>query len=178
MRTRASQHRRRTAYAVFLAFVCLVQPGAELNSQRQPDRAVESRMEQFFAAVDTLGPTGLAEFFPKTGTFTYRHTIHQTQGDQSFEWRFPASEITAALAGPLWASFEIQFEGQPIGLFAHQLMERPGQWRRISRARFVPPGANACSATYIEWRLEGLQWVISELGDEHFQTGPLPSWCC
>jgi hypothetical protein len=78
----------------------------------------------------------------------------------------------------VWASFEIQVESQPIGLFAHQVMHRGTGWRRVRGNRFVPPGASASSAIFVEWRREGDRWVVSAFGDETFPSGKTPPWCC
>ena len=36
-------------------------------------------------------------------------------------------------------------------------------WRRVSGNKFVPPGSDASSQTYVKWRKEGRKWVISEI---------------
>jgi hypothetical protein len=145
----------------------------------EPD--LRQRMEAFIAAFDTLPAEDFAIFFPKHGNFKYRHTVHGDSGWVA-EWIFPGSQARQALADeskPLWASFTVQWEGQPIGLFAHQVLERPGPWVRAYGTRYVPPGADPSSAIYVEWRREGDEWVISELGDELFSGGvPRPAWCC
>jgi hypothetical protein len=145
----------------------------------EPD--LQRRMEAFIAAFDTLGADDFAVFFPRRGSFKYRHTVHGDSGWVA-EWIFPGAQARQALADeskPLWASFTVQWEGQPIGLFAHQVLERPGRWVRVYGTRFVPPGADRWSAIYVEWRREGGEWVISELGDELFPGSvPRPAWCC
>lgn len=46
-------------------------------------------------------------------------------------------------------------------------------------SRYVPPGAESTSETYIEWRFERGQWVIADIADEYYpSTVPLPDWCC
>lgn len=36
-------------------------------------------------------------------------------------------------------------------------------WRLVGGTRFVPPGSNAESLTYVKWRKEGGRWVIDEI---------------
>lgn len=146
-----------------------------LAQQRWEDLHV--RMQSFLAVMDTIGPAGLADFFPRTGEFTYRRTTYNGNDTVRSEWRFPASDVVRALNdGPLWETFEVQWEGQRLGLFADQARRRRGCWRRSANRRFVPPGADATSAIYVDWRLEGSTWVISELADEVFASEPLPAW--
>ena len=156
-------------------------PTPRIEAQPRSGPALEVRVHEFIAAVDTLGPAGIARFFPTTGDVMYRRTIHTAEGTQTGVWRFPAPEVAVALAsgGPLWASFKIQPEAQPIGLFEHQVKLRAGRWRRVRGTRFVPPGADASSPIYVEWRQEGTNWVIAEFGDELFTSSArLPAWCC
>jgi hypothetical protein len=135
-------------------------------------------METFLASFDSINAADFAEFFPRTGHAVYRHTRHTVRGSEVVVRTFPAAEIPAALqySRPLWASFQFQFEEQPVGLLTQQVMLRTGRWGRVGEFRFVPPGADADSPTYVEWRREGQNWVISEYGDETFVDVPLPSW--
>jgi hypothetical protein len=36
-------------------------------------------------------------------------------------------------------------------------------WRRAGGNKFVPPGMDASSRTYVKWRLEKSRWVIAEI---------------
>jgi hypothetical protein len=139
--------------------------------------SLAARTRAFLTAINDVGPEGILEFFPSEGHFTYVHTSHQTTGDHRGVWRFAAEQKEDAIRnGPLWASFEFQFENQTIGLFAHQIMMRGVRWRRVSGTRFVPPGETASSAIFVEWRREGSRWVVSSFGDESFSRLPLPPW--
>jgi hypothetical protein len=129
-------------------------------------------------------PAGVARFFPRTGTLTWVNTLHDSAGVHTRERQFTADEARGALGfdGALWPSFVIQFEGQPIGLFVHQLMSRwantTPDWRRVGRARYVPADEPDSSALFVEWRREGGRWVVSRFGDEAYGVEPLPRWCC
>lgn len=171
------EHTRMVA-SIVLALCCVLTLSSELGAQRGKGD-LDGRVQAFIAAVDTLGPDGLVSFFPRSGIFTYRRTVYTPEGRRLGTWRFSASDVRAALEGPLSSSFDIQIESQPIGLFEHQVKMRSGEWHRVNGNRFVPPGADASSAIYIEWRIEGANWVISEFGDEVYTTGvALPRWCC
>ena len=137
--------------------------------------SLAARNRAFLTAVDA-GPEGILEFFPLEGEFTWVHTVHLGTGDRRGVWRFPAGQRDAAMRGPLEASFALHFEDQPVGLFAHQVMMRGVKWRRVSTARFVPPGETAASGIFVEWRREGSRWVVSTFGDEGFAVLPLPDW--
>jgi hypothetical protein len=148
---------------------------------------LEARMSSFAAAV-LGGNPGLPEYFPASGDWRWVHTTHRAGGTRVTAWRFPAAETQRAIEhpGPLWASFHIQPEGQPIGLFLHQLMTRGSsgdgvraiRWRRVGGTRFVPAGDPDGSGLFVEWRREGDRWIVAALGDERYDGGPLPRWCC
>jgi hypothetical protein len=135
-------------------------------------------METFLAAFDSISAEEFVEFFPRTKDIVYRHTRHTRGGDEVVADTIRAAEIPKALefSGKLWASFQFQFEGQPIGLLTQQVMMRTGRWHRVSESRFVPPAADSSSSTYVEWQMEASHWVISEVGDESFVGVPLPPW--
>lgn len=140
---------------------------------------LERRVQEFVSAVDTLGPHALTSFFPSAGGVTYRRSVHTLDGTRVGVWYIPASDIPTALDGPLAESFDMNYESQPIGLFEHQVKLRRGPWQRVSSYRFVPPGGNATSPIYVDWRREGSTWVISEFGDEvYIDKRSLPAWCC
>jgi hypothetical protein len=114
------------------------------------------------------------------------HTDHAASGDRVQAWRFPAADAPRALQGPLGPSFHISVESQPIGLFAHQVMERtrgpevrtPLRWRRVRGSRMVPAGEPVTAGFFVEWRREDGAWVISSFGDESFHGVARPWWCC
>ena len=145
---------------------------------RNDAASLDRRMARFLASFDSIGAKDFVEFFPRTGEVVYQHTSHTPDGSAITVRRFGAAEIPGALRypGPLYASFVFQFEGQPMGLLTHQVMVRKGPWRRVGESRFVPPDANPASPAFVEWRREGENWVISQLGDETFVDVPLPAW--
>jgi hypothetical protein len=139
---------------------------------------LDRRMQYFAASFDSISAPGFLKFFPREGDVVYRHTRHTPEGSEIIVKRLLASEISDALqqSGALWPSFQLQFEEQPVGLLPSQVMVRRGTWRRVAESRFVPPDADGISPTYVDWRREGPNWVISELGDESFIDVPLPPW--
>ena len=139
---------------------------------------LEARSRAFLEAVDSEDPEAVVAFFPSSGDFTYVHTQHRRGGNRVGIWRFPAAEKLKALQfqAPLWGVFEYVVEGQTLGLLRFQVMHRGTSWRRAYGTRFVPRGAPASSAAFVEWRREGDRWVVSTFGDESFADLPLPSW--
>ena len=146
---------------------------------RGPAAGLVARNAAFLAAVAHGDDAGVAAFFARTGEVAYVHARHERDGDRVARWRFPAADVPKAIErGPLSPSFYAQVERQPIGLFAHQLAVRGARWRWAGGTRFVPPGARASSPIFVEWRREDGQWVVSAFGDEVFNSGALPPWCC
>jgi hypothetical protein len=146
--------------------------------------SLQAQMQQFLHAVRSMRSDSVAAFFPRQGDFTRVYTEHREGRDRVSVWRFPAADLPRAIGygGPLRASFSINVEGQPIGLFFHQLMTRGAArqeaWRRVRGTRFVLAGEPADAPLFVEWRREGSEWVIAAYGDEWFRGGKLPAWCC
>jgi hypothetical protein len=137
-------------------------------------------MAAFLHAISDEQPERIPGFFPSTGSFTHALTVHGESGDSSSVRRFAPAQKARAFryGGPLWASVNLQFESQPVGLLVHQVLCRGVAWRPVSPTRFVPPGAGASSPTFVEWRREGGRWVIAAFGEETFARDPLPEWVC
>lgn len=148
---------------------------------RMPAASLAARSAALLHALRWDGQLdSIRSFFPQDGDWTYVHTAHPRDGDRRAVWRFPGGETRRAIdhAGPIPHVFSINYHGQPIGLLVHQVMLRGVEWRRVAGNRYVPPGASSRSPTFIEWRREGVSWVVSAIGDESFPSGDLPSWCC
>ena len=160
--------------------------GQQRGDAATPDRiALGDRMQAFLRAVDREPPEALTRFFPRAGELTWVHTLHKDRGTRVTIRRYPSSALARALKydGPLWPSFEIQFEGQPIGLFHHQVMSRQASalwsWRLVRGTRFVPAEEPETAGLFVEWRRESGRWVVSAFGDEGYRNvGKLPRWCC
>ena len=165
-----------------LAFLSIAVPAAGQADARltAPERAeLRTRMKRFVAAVvGQRMADSAAAYFPRAGDFTYTRTTHLAHGTRVGVQRFRGVDAPAAIkvGGALRESFEIQPEGQPIGLFLHQVLMRDAFARRkgwrLAGTRFVPAGL------FVEWRREGGAWVVSAFGDEGFRGGKLPGWCC
>jgi hypothetical protein len=162
--------------------------GQQQGKTTTPDPvALAGRMQAFLRAIEGERPKALTRFFPRAGDLTWVHTLHKDEGTRVTIRRFPSLELARALKydGPLWPSFEIQFEGQPIGLFHHQAMLRQAfalrGWRLVRGTRFVPAGEPETAGLFVEWRRESGRWVVSAFGDEGYRVrdaGKLPRWCC
>jgi hypothetical protein len=144
------------------------------------DVRLDARMEAFLATINRERRGDLADFFPRTGTWTYVHTVRGAAGDRRSISRFPAGETPRVVGfdSPLQHVFNINYHGQPIGRLVHQVMHRRTGWRRVSPLRFAPQGETRDAAIFVEWRREGDTWVISAVGDESYDGVELPAWCC
>jgi len=147
--------------------------------------SLQARMQQFLHALRSARTDSVTAFFPRQGDFTRVYIEHREGRDAVSVWRFPAADLPRAIeyGGPLHASFSIDVERQPVGLFFHQVLvreafSRQGGWRRVRGTRFVLAGEPADAPLFVEWRREGGEWVIAAYGDEWFRGGKLPAWCC
>jgi hypothetical protein len=127
---------------------------------------LERRHATFARATAAGDVARVREFFPDASDVTYVNTLHSERGDVNTAWRFPATEIDAALRyrGPLWYVFAtggIEFVS-PGSM--NETAAKPGQrWRRSGRTRYV---ARTSRFVYVQWRCEGHLWVIGAFGDE------------
>jgi hypothetical protein len=175
----------RTTLVVLLWACALPDPlRAQQAARGEPD--LQARMTEFLRALpDDRGTDTTRRFFPTSGQWTYTRTIHLRSGATFVNrWELPATE-TSALFGfepemrvnPVRESFEINYEGQKLGLLLDVIMRTPDQWHLVGRNRLVPPGAPPSCPTYVEWRREGGKWVISAFGDEWFtDSHRVPPW--
>jgi hypothetical protein len=172
---------------MFLGCVVLAAPmaGQQREGVDAPRReSLGDRMHAFLQTIEREPPEALVAFFPRAGDLTWVHTLHDDDRKRVSVWRFPPGDLPRALKdGPLWPSFGLQAEGQPIGLFYHQVMTRRAfsrhkGWRRVRGTRFVPAGEAETAGLFVQWRREGDEWVVAAFGDEGFRGGKLPEWCC
>ena len=140
---------------------------------------LSARMDRFLAAVRAGNLDSISTFFPRRGEWIYQRTTYLPRDQQVGVWRFRAEDTpTAIRAGPLTASFRMDYEGQVVGSLIHQLKHREGRWRPLSGFRFVPPGGTETSDIYVLWRREEGEWVISTLAEQAYAGAKLPAWCC
>jgi hypothetical protein len=152
-------------------------PASTVPAVKQAD--LVARNQLFLEAVRSRRPGRIAAFFPRRGTFEYAFTEHKDDGDHRQSRRFPGRTAQREISdGALWTSFDIQYESQPIGLLAHQVMIRGTEWQPVGGTRFAPRGEGPTSAIFVEWRREGSRWVVSAFGDERYSGHHVPSWCC
>jgi hypothetical protein len=164
------------AGAVFIGLT-----GFQLPSRSFGDPASESdelaiRNRAFLYAVAVSNIDSLLPFFPRTGEFAYTFTFRHPHGDSVGVWRFPAADARRAIEGPLRLSFSSQDGMVGMGSLLSATTGINRAWRRVAHHRFVPPGSQDSSPTYVQWRREGLRWVVAALGDEGMEEGMEPSW--
>jgi hypothetical protein len=140
-----------------------------------------ARMEAFLREVEESPNTGLGAYFPRRGDWTWVQTLRDDGGgpERTGIWRFPAAETQRAIGadGPVCDSFDEGggHSGPWEGRFGMYARHHEGRWRRVRGNRFVPPGADASSRWFVEWRREDGQWVVSAFGDENFLYTPRPA---
>lgn len=138
-----------------------------------------STMHAFLKRLQGM-PGEFQPYLPRTGDLTYIHTTHSPEGDSVRVSRFTVEEVAVQLqsGGPIFEALYHSPEHQVVGLLVNQVECRGIKWRRVTITRFVPPGADASSPVFVEWRREGRTWVISSFGDESFAGDMRPNWGC
>lgn len=172
--------RTHVALAVLLASPLV----ARAQGEEPPPSAAElpallARMRSFADSMAEYGPSeSFAAWFPRQGSWTWTQRLRDAPGGPGVSIRrFPAERTVEALSdsGPLCPSF---FRGGgevatgELSIAGWLSREKPG-WRRVGR-RFVARGGPFTSATYVEWRREAGEWVISAFGDEEVYVPPSP----
>ncbi|HET7464103.1 MAG TPA: hypothetical protein VFJ82_22795 [Longimicrobium sp.] len=168
--------------AALLLVIPLCALPASLPAQRAP-AGLRARMNEFLRSIpEDRRQDTTRRFFPRSGDWSYTHTVHLPGGDVRVQrWVFPAAQTSllfgfgkegkAPAVDPVTESFEIIYEGQRIGMLIEVIMRTSSRWRLVGGNRFVPPGAPASYPVYVEWRKEQGRWVISSFGDESWE-GP------
>lgn len=159
--------------------IALSMPVPSPHAQAAGD-ALGAISRRFLNAIRGGTADDIRRYFPRTGDLTYRHTRHGHDGDHLEVWRFTGEDAGRQLdaEGPLFEAVQPSPEGQTIGVFVYQVQCRGITWKRVHETRFVPPGADASSPVFVEWRRESRRWVISAIGDESFANDSIPEWDC
>jgi hypothetical protein len=174
----------RAAVAILTVLVSLSPPkvpSAEAGPRRLHVAAavtLERVNQDFLEAVRTRNRERIASFFPTTDDFTHTVTEHGRNGREITVWRFPASEVRDAIwdervGGP----FDYNYERMRPGALSTWVTHSGTRWHRVPENRFVPPRAPVESGAYVQWRREGMRWVVIEIGDDSFDyDAPIPAW--
>lgn len=128
-------------------------------------RVPQARMDAFVRALADGDP---APFFPRRGGLAWVLTTHRADSVSVGRWRFDAADLPRAQGGggPLCESFTMGGDVIPLHSLHYRARRTPGRWRRVGVNRFVPPGASAGSATFVQWRREDGRWVVDAFGNE------------
>lgn len=126
---------------------------------------VEVYNREFLRAVVWSNPSMFLACFPPGGEFMHVET--RIDGASRVEAR---RSFTVATLQEDEDFFREVLRPDPealgVGSFAFMAKEHGIHWQRVGAARFVPPGRDATSPTFVEWRRTGTRWEIAAFGDE------------
>ncbi|HEX6372847.1 MAG TPA: hypothetical protein VF006_28250 [Longimicrobium sp.] len=149
-------------------------PPAARTQTRAPaaEAPLAARMQAFLDALNEGDLAPVAAFFPRRGEWARVRTWGgRSRGERTETARFAAAETPRAIAagGAACESFaQPAGEYGPVeGALAMQAMMNRSGWRRVRGNRFVPPGEDARSPVFVEWRREDGRWVVSAYGEEY-----------
>jgi hypothetical protein len=151
---------------MFAAAVIVLWAAAPAHAQAPSSRA---RMDAFVAVLRDESQDSVASFLPRQGPLTWVLTTRRPGGESlAGRWIFESGDLKKAMDfdGPLCNSFTRGGDAIPLESLVYVTNQKPGRWRRVGANRFVPPGAPARSATFVQWRREGGRWVIGAFGNE------------
>ncbi|MBW3569923.1 MAG: hypothetical protein KY467_02340 [Gemmatimonadetes bacterium] len=154
-----------------LLLVLVAGTAPSLDAQARPPRRdpLSVRMDAFLAALEAFPRDTLLHFLPRRGPVTWVLTTRAAaRPDRLALWRFGREDLLSAMdyPRPLCESFSRGGDAIIPGTLMFTAIEHPRGWRRVPGNRFVPPGASARSAVFVEWRRENGRWVLSAFGDE------------
>lgn len=138
----------------------IIVPPAEKHSTSQPlsraDAAsVETAMRKFIDALKTKDVAAFLSLFSRSRFIYANNPLNVTR------ITVPYSELENDLRkkGDWYLTY---FGGGGLDAFIDNIGDGE-MWLRVGGPKFVPPGSDAESATYVRWRKEGGKWVIDEI---------------
>lgn len=140
----------------------IIVPPAEKHSAEQTlapadVASVETAMRKFIAALKKNDVAAFLSLFSRSGFFYANNPLNVVRVT------VPYSELAKDLRKKGdWYCTYLERCGD-LDAFVDNIGDGE-MWPRVGGARFVPPGSDAESPTYVKWRKEGDRWVVDEIG--------------
>ncbi|MEK6283179.1 MAG: hypothetical protein AABN95_22715 [Acidobacteriota bacterium] len=140
----------------------LIVPPAQVYSTNQTlppadVTALETAMRKFIAAFKKPDVNAFLSLFSRSGFFYANNPLNVVR------YAVPYSELEGDLIrkGGLYCSYLKRCD--ELDAFVDHIGDGK-MWPRVGGARFVPPGYEDGSLTFVQWRKENGRWVIAEIG--------------
>ena len=149
-----------------LLLLIALAPPARTRAQHGHDRqsrvarptALDLAMRGFINALKKRGAEAFLSFFSRSRPFYANNPMNVIRVP------VPYSKLAADVRkkrGFYWDYLE-RGEGGMYDAFVDNIGDGR-MWRRVGGNKFVPPGSDASSLTFVRWRRDGQRWVIAEI---------------
>ena len=139
----------------------IIVPPSEQHSNTQTlspadSTSLETAMRKFIAAFKKPDATAFLSLFSRSRFFYANNPLNEMRV------AVPYSELERDLSrkGEWYCSYLKRCDG--LDAFVDNIGDGE-MWSRAGGAKFVPPGSDASSPTFVRWRKEAGRWVIAEI---------------
>ena len=128
------------------------------STVRADAAALDVAMRKFIAALVKRDVEGFLLLFSRQKFFYARNPMNVMRVAVSY------SELAKDLRkkGDWYFTYLERGQGGDYDAFVDNI-GKGEMWRRVDGFRYVPPGSDISSATFVKWRREGGKWVIDEI---------------
>jgi hypothetical protein len=145
-----------TSYTLLIAVIPTARNSAGTSLTPADTASLETAMRKLIDSLMKKDVTTFLSFFSRSRFFFANNPMN--------EWRMavPYSELAKNLRqkGDWYCSYMARCDD--LDAFVDHINDGE-MWPRVGGVRFVPPGSDAESPTYVKWRKEGGKWVIDEI---------------
>ena len=138
----------------------------EMKNEERGDAesvALFKAMRKFIDSLRSRNTSAFLSLFSRTRPFYHLNTMNVGSGEH-FRRRINYSRLAQDVRkkqGLYWLIIERGDNGMYDAFVDHVLDGK--MWSRVKGNKFVPPGGEVTSHTYVRWRKEGGRWVIDEI---------------
>lgn len=145
-----------TQYTLLIAVVPIEKNSAGTSLTPADNASLEASMRKLIAALMTKDVTAFLSLFSRSRFFYANNPLNQMR------IAVPYSELAKDLTkkGEWYCSYLERCD--ELDAFVDHIGEGK-MWPRGGGTKFIPPGSEGETLTYVKWRKEGARWVIDEI---------------
>jgi len=146
-----------SSYSLLIIIPARTKPAISQSLSPADAKAVEAEMQKFVASLKNKNPTAFLSHFSRTNFFYANNPLNEIRVI------VPYAELARDLGrkGEWYCTYLRRCDD--LDAFVDNVGDGE-TWPRVGGARFVPPGQDAVSPTFVTWRKEAGRWVIDEIG--------------
>ncbi len=146
-----------SSYSLLIVVPPLTKPSPNQALSLADAKSLETAMRSFIASFKPTNVTKFLSHFSRTGFFYANNPLNEMRAT------VPYSELARDLQrkGEWYCTYLKRCD--ELDAFIDNIADGE-TWPRVGGSRFVPPGQDASSPTFVTWRKEAGRWVIDEIG--------------